>query len=146
MTMTRADDLAAARDYYDTHDTSDEMAQGTWVEAEPGYDSKAELAASSVVFSVRMPQPMLEAIRQHAARDGVSTGTLIRSWLEERLVAGQPELNQQLMVAISDLAAPLQVLARIAAAGQTRRQLPSGEPIVDPLSDVSPIDPVKGRV
>ena len=124
MTMSRSDQLAAARDYYDTHDTSEEMAQGTWIEAEPGLDVKAKVAASMEVFAVRLPQPVLEQLRAEAAAAGTTTGALIRLWLEQRLAASGPDTAEQVLQTVREMFPQMKKLVEL---DQQRHASPRSE-------------------
>lgn len=63
--MGRADELAVAAEYFETHDFSEDMTTGgTWVECEPGFDLKTELAGRIAACSVRLPLPVLSALRE----------------------------------------------------------------------------------
>jgi predicted DNA binding CopG/RHH family protein len=91
VTMARSDELADAREYYDTHDTSEEMAEhSVWVDAAQGVYTKPDKDAAMSTFAVRLPVSMLQALRDQAAARGLPTGGLIRMWLDERLAAGDP--------------------------------------------------------
>lgn len=97
------------------------MAQGAWVEAEPGLDVKAEVAASMAVFAVGLPQPLLEVLRERAAAASLPTGALIRQWLEERAAAGEADADQQLVVKARSLAPQLLELVALFADSTTVR-------------------------
>jgi len=127
--MSRADELAAAAEHFETHDFSEEMRTGgTWVEPERGFDPEVELAGRMGAYSVRLPLPVLNALRERAAAAGVSTGALMRSWLEDRLAAGDPDDNERIVQTVRELAPTLTALSALAG-GQGR---PTGGGAVTP--------------
>lgn len=89
----RVDEL---RDYYDTTDTA-EVLEGATLE-QP--DTSVE---PMVTYALRLPQPVLEKLRDVAERRGVRVSGLMRTWLEERL--GRESAGQEAVIAVDDLLA-----------------------------------------
>lgn len=75
----RRDELERLADYYDTHSTAEEM-EGGRVEVEP-------VERPMVSTSLRLPKPIMDAIRAAAARRGVRPTALMREWVEARVAA-----------------------------------------------------------
>lgn len=65
------------REYYDTHDTSEEMEHGTLVTEPPDPDPY-------VSTSLRLPKSLLDWVRAQAEAEHVRPTALIRAWIEER--------------------------------------------------------------
>ncbi|MGH3372535.1 MAG: CopG family antitoxin, partial [Nocardioidaceae bacterium] len=78
---TRLDELA---DYYDTHDTTAELESAEFEPAVP-------VAEPMVTYALRLPAPVLERLRAVAEARGEKVTTLMRSWLEERLVTEETD-------------------------------------------------------
>jgi hypothetical protein len=76
MTMTRNSDSETA-DYYQTHDISTEMENGTWQRHE---GKQAEAAMSG--FNTRLPTAVLNDARAIARARGMTTGAWIREVIE----------------------------------------------------------------
>jgi len=74
-TMNRKE-LLETRDYYDTHSTADEMANGTWetdVDPDP-----------MVTTSLRLPKSLLDWVREQATAEHVKPTALVRRWIEQQ--------------------------------------------------------------
>jgi len=69
-------ELLEMRDYYDTHSTADEMANGgTWetdVDPDP-----------MVTTSLRLPKSLLDWVREQATAEHVKPTALVRRWIEQ---------------------------------------------------------------
>ena len=76
--MPCGDRLTELADHYDHTDLSDHIEQATW--EEPG-----SVAEPMVTYALRLPKPVIVALRSAAAARGVKVTTLMREWLEERL-------------------------------------------------------------
>jgi predicted DNA binding CopG/RHH family protein len=88
MTMTKHNDLPrpAAEleqltDYYDTHDTSEEMEHGTWVEPQP-----------MATTSLRLPADVISQLKRQAQARHVRYTTYVRSILENA-ARGEPPID-----------------------------------------------------
>jgi predicted DNA binding CopG/RHH family protein len=67
-----AEELAALADYYDEHDTADEMENGHWVEP-------------MVTTSLRLPRDVFEQLKENARLEGKRHTAYIREILERSL-------------------------------------------------------------
>ncbi|MBF6301654.1 hypothetical protein IU459_29550 [Nocardia amamiensis] len=81
MNISTDDKSRAARDYYDTHDASDEIAAADLTSHEPAESSA--LAG----YSVRLPVEVLNQARVLAKEQGVSTGAWLREAIENAVAA-----------------------------------------------------------
>ena len=77
------------RDYYDTHDLSGDIKKAKLVTEPP-----EELLIST---SIRLPKPLMDAVRARAAEAGVPYTTLIRQWVLDRLD------NDEIGISLHDL-------------------------------------------
>lgn len=68
--------------YYDTHDTADEMDGGHW--------ETETVPEPMITTSLRLPQPLMAAVRAEAARRGLKPSTLIREILEREITSAVP--------------------------------------------------------
>ena len=75
--MTRRSNLGRIAEHYETHDASTEL------EGAESEDTTA--AVPMVTTSLRLPKPIMDALRAAADSRGVRTTALMREWLEERL-------------------------------------------------------------
>lgn len=104
-TMTMARKKAAElRDYYDTTDTSEVLEGATLEQPETSVEPM-------VTYALRLPQPVLEKLRDVASRRGVRVSGLMRTWLEERL--GRESAGQEAVIAVDDLLALVAERAKI---------------------------------
>lgn len=75
--------------YYDTHDTSNEMARGHWVEPQP-----------MVTTSLRLPADLVADLKTEAERRGIRYTSYLRSLIEHAHPGGTSselaEINQRL--------------------------------------------------
>lgn len=104
MTMSsksRAEELAEVAQHVESHDMAGVVDTATWetdVAAEP-----------MVVTSIRLPRPLMQRVRAQADAAGVPATALIRSWVEDRLVAqetgdiGRDQLVAALRSVLADL-------------------------------------------
>jgi hypothetical protein len=76
--MTDRTKLEELADYYDTHDTSAEL--------EDAVLEQASATEPMVTYALRLPKPVLDRLRVVAEARDEKVTTLMRSWLEERLV------------------------------------------------------------
>jgi hypothetical protein len=81
MNTSTNDKIRTARDYYDTHDASDEIAAAELVSHEPAESSA--LAG----YSVRLPVEVLSEARKLAKEQGVTTGAWLREAIENAVAA-----------------------------------------------------------
>ena len=103
------EELERIAEYYDTHDVSTEIEDSVLVDS--------VVAEPMITTSLRLPKPIMDAIRAAADEPGIRATALMREWLEERLT--QHRENGEFMVPAS---AMLAVLAEAAArTGATRR-------------------------
>lgn len=73
--------LEELRNYYDNTDTSDEISDA---------DLDTEIVESPMVgITVRLPQDLLQAVREAAAQEGIKTTALIRRWIEDQMHRGK---------------------------------------------------------
>lgn len=68
-------DLERIAEYYDTHDTSETMAEGRVITDPP-------VAEPMDVVSVRLPGTVMDKAREMAARRGMKVRELLREWIE----------------------------------------------------------------
>ncbi|SFS40408.1 hypothetical protein [Saccharopolyspora flava] len=78
--MTKLDKIA---EYYDTHDMSEVMESGHWVEEPPEPDPV-------ITTSLRLPKSLLDRVRDRAAADDVTTTAWIRGLIEAELERTEP--------------------------------------------------------
>ena len=94
--MTDHRTLSELAEHYDNTDLAEHIAQATWEEPEP-------VAEPMVTYAIRLPKPVIDALRSAAAARGVKVTTLMREWLEERLV--QAEAKPDAAIPVSALLA-----------------------------------------
>lgn len=82
------------RKHYDETDTSEQLAGAT-------LEQPASSAEPMVTYALRLPQPVLAALRSRAEQQGVSVSALMRGWLEERL--GRESGGRGQVVSVDDL-------------------------------------------
>lgn len=92
--MTRKID--ELRDYYDNTDTAEAVEEAILEEPDTSVEPM-------VTYALRLPQPVLEKLRDAADQQGVRVSGLIRTWLEERL--GRESAGQGEVIAVDDLLA-----------------------------------------
>jgi hypothetical protein len=92
MTQKTIEELAT---HADSHDFADEMDSGV-VDDTVAPDPM-------VVVSVRLPQPVMGALRRAAQQRGLRTTQMMREWLEERL-ARETDTGEE-VVAVSEVMA-----------------------------------------
>lgn len=80
--MTTTNKLAELAEHYDHADLAESIEEATWEEPEL-------LAEPMVTYALRLPKPVIDALRAAAADRGVKVSTLMREWLEERLAQAQ---------------------------------------------------------
>jgi hypothetical protein len=73
--MSERENLERLAEYYDTHDTSETMAEGRVI-TEPA------AAEPMDVVSVRLPGAVMDKARELAERRGVKVRELLREWIE----------------------------------------------------------------
>lgn len=98
------DKINELREYYDNTDTSAELEQAT--PEQP--DTTAE---PMVTYALRLPQPVLDGLREAAEARNVRVSTLMRDWLEQHLAT--ETTSESRVVAVED------ILALIAERGRT---------------------------
>lgn len=81
MNSSTDDRIRAARDYYDTHDASDEIVAADLTAHDPSESSA--LAG----YSVRLPVEVLNQARALAKEQGVTTGAWLREAIENAVAA-----------------------------------------------------------
>ncbi len=77
MTTTQGDDLERVAEHYQTHDTSADLERAE-------YDG-GTTAEPMITTSLRLPKPVMDAIRGVADVRGMRATALMREWLEQRL-------------------------------------------------------------
>jgi hypothetical protein len=80
--------LQRLAEYYDTHDTSNELERAELVEEPVDPDPMVSL-------SLRLPKSLLDWVRAQALAEHTKPTQLIRRWIEERRATGQPSLEQR---------------------------------------------------
>ncbi|MDO8121220.1 hypothetical protein Q6346_07835 [Isoptericola sp. b490] len=86
------DDIEKLRDYYDSHDTSAELAT-----AKP---DDSVVAEPMVGITIRLPATTLDAAREVARVRGVKVTALLREWIEQNL---GDEVGDDRLVSVRDL-------------------------------------------
>lgn len=94
--MTHGDRLAELADHYDNTDLADHIDQATWEDPGP-------VVEPMVTYALRLPKPIIDALRAAAASRGVKVSTLMREWLEERL--GQAQTDPDAAIPVSAILA-----------------------------------------
>jgi predicted DNA-binding protein len=79
-------------EYYDTHDTADEMDGGRVVEP---------LVDPMVVVSLRLPKHVVDQVRALAAERGVRPTALLREWVEAQVA--RAERGAEAVIGVSEL-------------------------------------------
>jgi len=83
-------------EHYDNADLAEGIESATWEEPE-------SVAEPMVTYALRLPKPVIDALRAAAADRGVKVSSLMREWLEERLA--QSETHPDATVPVSALLA-----------------------------------------
>jgi hypothetical protein len=86
--MTDQTRLQRLAEYYDTHDTSEELERAELVEEPVDPDPMISL-------SLRLPKSLLDWVRTQARTEHTKPTQLIRRWIEERRSTGEPSLEQR---------------------------------------------------
>jgi hypothetical protein len=86
--MTDQTKLQRLAEYYDTHDTSDELKRAELIEEPADPDPMISL-------SLRLPKSLLDWVRTQARTEHTKPTQLIRRWIEERRSTGEPSLEQR---------------------------------------------------
>ena len=82
MTMSgksRADELAEVAEHVEGHDMAGVVDTAVW--------DTGVVPAPMVVTSIRLPRPLMQRVRAQADAAGMPATTLMRTWVEDRLVA-----------------------------------------------------------
>jgi hypothetical protein len=99
--------LAELAEHYDNTDLSENIEAATWEEPE-------QLAEPMVTYALRLPKPVIDALRAAAADRGVKVSTLMREWLEERLAHAETHPDAAIPVsALLALVAERSIPARV---------------------------------
>lgn len=85
--MTEQSKLQRLAEYYDTHDTSDELKRAELVDEPVDTDPMVSL-------SLRLPKSVLDWVRAQARAEHTKPTQLIRRWIEERRT-GEPSLEER---------------------------------------------------
>jgi hypothetical protein len=85
--MTEPTKLQRLAEYYDTHDTSEELERAALVDEPMDPDPMVSL-------SLRLPKSLLDWVRAQARTQHTKPTQLIRRWIEERR-SGEPSLEQR---------------------------------------------------
>jgi hypothetical protein len=85
--MTEPTKLQRLAEYYDTHDTSEELERAALVDEPMDPDPMLSL-------SLRLPKSLLDWVRAQARTEHTKPTQLIRRWIEERC-SGEPSLEQR---------------------------------------------------
>jgi hypothetical protein len=86
--MTDQTKLQRLAEYYDTHDTSDELKRAKLIEEPADPDPMISL-------SLRLPKSLLDWVRTQARTEHTKPTQLIRRWIEEHRSTGEPSLEQR---------------------------------------------------
>jgi hypothetical protein len=86
--MTDQTKLQRLAEYYDTHDTSEELKRAELAEEPVDPDPMISL-------SLRLPKSLLDWVRTQARTEHIKPTQLIRRWIEERRSTGEPSLEQR---------------------------------------------------
>src|SRR5215813_785470 len=86
--MTEQSKLRRLAEYYDTHDTSDELERAELVDEPVDADPMVSL-------SLRLPKSVLDWVRTQARAEHTKPTQLIRRWIEERRSTAEPSLEQR---------------------------------------------------
>jgi hypothetical protein len=86
--MTEQTKLQRLAEYYDTHDTSEELERAELVDEPVDPDPMVSL-------SLRLPKSLLDWVRAQAHTEPTKPTQLIRRWIEERRTTGEPSLEQR---------------------------------------------------
>lgn len=89
---TNLSDIDEIAEYYETHDTAEEMEGGRLV---------PPLSDPMVVTSVRLPKGTLDQVRNEARHRGIGPTQLIRQWIEAALLRDVGDHRET--VAVSEL-------------------------------------------
>jgi hypothetical protein len=81
--MTDHTERKERADYYDTHDASAGL--------DGAVPEKAKTTEPMVTYALRLPKPVLDRLRAVADARSEKVTTLMRSWLEERLVSEETD-------------------------------------------------------
>jgi hypothetical protein len=111
--MGRREELEEVARYVETHDLSEEMEDGEWVEP--------DVPEPMITMSLRLPKTTSDALRAVARAQGVRPTQLMRAWIEERL-AQETGPEDESMVSVHDLIAwAAKAARRIEQAGSSSR-------------------------
>jgi hypothetical protein len=83
--MTESTELQRLAEYYDTHDTSEELERAALAD---------EPVDPDLSLSLRLPKSLLDWVRGQARTEHTKPTQLIRRWIEERR-SGEPSLEQK---------------------------------------------------
>lgn len=86
--MTEQTKLQRLAEYYDTHDTSEDLERAELVDEPVVPDPMVSL-------SLRMPQSLLDWVRAQARTEHTRPTQLIRRWIEERRSSGEASLEER---------------------------------------------------
>jgi hypothetical protein len=86
--MTEPTKLQRLAEYYDTHDTSEELERAALVDEPMDPDPMVSL-------SLRLPKSLLDWVRVQARTEHTKPTQLIRRWIEERRSSGEPSLERR---------------------------------------------------
>lgn len=94
--MSKNNKLERLADYYDSTDTSAELAEATY--------SPPETPAGEpmTTFAVRLPATVLERVRQIAGQHNATTSAVIRRWIEVG-IASEAAGGDERTVPVQDL-------------------------------------------
>lgn len=92
------DQLGETAEYYDTADLSEHIERASWEEHE-------QVVEPMVTYALRLPRPVIAQLRSAARARDVKVSTLMREWLEERLVVESQGGGEDATVPVSALLA-----------------------------------------
>lgn len=83
--MCNHQELEETAKYYETEDTSSELESAVW-------DDTA-VVDPMVTTSLRLPKPVMDAVRRAAAQRGVRPTQLMREWIEARVTLDDSKMK-----------------------------------------------------
>lgn len=86
--MTEQTKLQRLAEYYDIHDTSEELERAELIDEPMDPDPMISL-------SLRLPKTLLDWVRGQARTEHTKPTQLIRRWIEERRAIGEPSLEER---------------------------------------------------
>lgn len=92
-----SDRFRETAEYYDKADLSEHIERASWEE-------HTTTTEPMVSYALRLPKPVIDQLRVAAQKRDMRVTTLMREWLEERLIM-EAEADEEAMVPVSALLA-----------------------------------------